>query len=72
MPLEGADMLRIPQFLELAHSKQPLMPWVPEKFLLFTLVVLNHLVIALGVLPLLEGTGMNLVLEISVTTINKP
>ena len=27
------------------------MPWVPEKFLLFTLVVLNHLVIALGPTP---------------------
>ena len=56
MPQEGVDMLRILQFLELAHSKQALMPRVPEKFLLFTLVVLNHLVIALGVLPLLVGT----------------
>ena len=56
MPREGANMLRILQFLELAHSKQPLMPQVPEKFLLFTLVVLNHLVTALGGLPLLAGT----------------
>ena len=52
MPQEGADKLRILQFLEVADSKQALMP------LLFTLVVLNHLVIALGVLPLLAGTAL--------------
>ena len=32
------------------------MPRVPENFLLFTLVVLNHLVIVLCVLPLFMGT----------------
>ena len=53
MPWEGADVLRIRQFCELAHSEQALMPRVPEKFLLFTLALLNHLVIALGVLLLL-------------------
>ena len=58
MPQEGADTLRILQFLELAYSKQTLMPRVPKKFLLFTLVVLNHLVIAPGVLPLLVGTAL--------------
>ena len=58
MLYEGADMLRILQFYELAHSEQAPMPRVPEKFLLFTLIVLNHLVIALGVLPLLVGTAL--------------
>ena len=56
MPWEGAAILKILQFHELAHSEQALMPRVAKKFLLLTHVVLNHLVITLGVLPLLAGT----------------
>ena len=56
-------MLRMLQFLELAHSQvRPhalggkARARVPEKFLLFTHVVPNDLAITLGVLPLLAGT----------------
>ena len=65
MPRDGADMLRMLQFLELFHSQvrphtlgSKARPQVPEKFLLFTHVVPNNLVVTLGVLPLLAGTSL--------------
>ena len=65
MPWDGADMLRMLQFLELAHSQvRPHTPGgkarlqVPEKFLLLTHVVSIALAIILGVLLLLVGTSL--------------
>ena len=65
MPWDGADMFRMLQFLELAHSQArphapglKARPWVPEKFLLLTHVVPNALAITLGVLPLLAGISL--------------
>ena len=60
MPQDGADTLRMLQFLELTHSRvRPhalslkAKPRVPEKSLLLTHVVPNALAITMGVLPLL-------------------
>ena len=52
-PQDGAGTLRMLQFLHTWSAKAR--PHVPEKFLLFTHVVPNNLVVTLGVLPLLAG-----------------